>query len=262
MLDVIMNSSVVWLILAICTVGSMGFAIYTWLVGKKTKEISIDYYTNEIVKAENTLIPKLYMTFDGKKIKELSSTIFYIWNSGSDVINDNDIVKMKYLEIISKKDEILDAQIIRKSEESNNFVIKQCTEKNVQFDFEYVDCNEGITVQVLHMGNSDDLIVECKIKAGKKIRNCVELRKRKGIRKVWREIENIIMPMIIMLIASLISGVSINAFNLSQEIKYLALLCSSLVIGIVIMIMYFIIEKVIKSKFSRVIPASLKCSSK
>ena len=262
MLEEIMNSPVAWLMLALCTVGSMGFAIYTWIIGRKTKEISIDYHTNEIIKTENTPIPKLRMTFDGKEIKDLSSTIFYIWNSGSDVINIDDIVKTKQLEIVSEGENILDAQIIRKSEESNKVIIEQCTSTKVRFNFEYLDSNEGITVQVLHMGNNDDLSVECKIKAGKKIRNCVQLRNCKGIRGVWREIEDGVLPVIIMIIASIISGLIINLFNLSNEIKIWGLFLGTLVIGVIIVFLYFIILRKINKTFNRVIPNSLKDTKK
>ena len=50
MVEELMSNPYAWLFLSLCTVASFVFAIYTWINGKKTKEISIDNCTNEIGK--------------------------------------------------------------------------------------------------------------------------------------------------------------------------------------------------------------------
>ena len=49
-LKALMNNPYAWLTLSVCTILSLVFAIYTLVVDKKRKEISTDYYTNEIIK--------------------------------------------------------------------------------------------------------------------------------------------------------------------------------------------------------------------
>ena len=60
---------------------------------KKTKEISIDYSSNDIIKQGKQLIPNLKIEFDCKRIEDLTSTTYYIWNSGNEVLNNADIVE-------------------------------------------------------------------------------------------------------------------------------------------------------------------------
>ena len=59
MVEELMSNPYAWLFLSLCTVASFVFAIYTWINGKKTKEISIDNCTNEIVKMGKSPINKL-----------------------------------------------------------------------------------------------------------------------------------------------------------------------------------------------------------
>lgn len=108
MINKLMSNPYAWLILSFCTIFSVAFAIYTRIVEKRTKEISIDYYSNDIIKRGKQPIPKLKIEFDGQKIEDLTATTFYIWNSGSDVINNTDIVG-ETLNIKYKSDKILDA---------------------------------------------------------------------------------------------------------------------------------------------------------
>ena len=76
MVEELMSNPYAWLFLSLCTVASFVFAIYTWINGKKTKEISIDNCTNEIVKMGKSPINKLLilriLKYD-KKIKSILS---------------------------------------------------------------------------------------------------------------------------------------------------------------------------------------------
>lgn len=173
-----MENPYAWLILSVCTVGSLIFAIYTWFVGKKVKEISVDYSSNHIVKTGKSPIPKLEMKYNGKGIDNLSSTFFYIWNSGNEVVNDEDLVKVCPLKIKCDSEQILDAQIIKQSDDSNGFFIKKIAPEEVELQFEYIDCGEGVSIQVLHAGAEDKFSLDCKIKGGRKIKDCVKNRKK------------------------------------------------------------------------------------
>lgn len=128
----LMGNPYAWLFLALCTVVSLFFAIYTWIKGKKTKEISIDNYTNEIVKMGKSPINKLEMKFDGKAIQELSSTIYFLWNSGSDVINASDMVGKNPIKIICEDEQFLDVKILKQSDESNSFQITDFNAANIE----------------------------------------------------------------------------------------------------------------------------------
>lgn len=102
-MEKLMSNPYAWSVLSLCTVFSLIFAIYTWIVGRKTKEISVDYFSNEIIKQGKNPISKLNIEFEGKPIQDLTSTVFYIWNSGSEVINHDDVVE-KALKIKCKSE--------------------------------------------------------------------------------------------------------------------------------------------------------------
>lgn len=78
MFDELMSNSFAWIFLSLCTIFSVIFAIYTWIVGYKRKEISVDYSSNDIIKQGKQPIPKLDIKYEHKTIQDLSATIFYI----------------------------------------------------------------------------------------------------------------------------------------------------------------------------------------
>lgn len=65
----LMNNPYAWALLSLCTIISLVFAIYTWIVGRKIKEISIDSSINEIIKQGKNPISKLDIKFEGNKFK-------------------------------------------------------------------------------------------------------------------------------------------------------------------------------------------------
>ena len=138
MMNELMSNPYAWLILSFCTIFSVVCAIYTWIVGKRTKEISIDYYSNDIIQPGKQPIPKLSIEFDGQKIEDLTATTFYIWNSGNDVINNTDIVG-ETLKIECKSDKILDTQIIKQSDHINgkndSNILLRNTIRFIEFSF-------------------------------------------------------------------------------------------------------------------------------
>ena len=91
----LMQNPYAWAILSVCTIAAFIFAIYTWFVGKKKKEISYVYSTYEIIKMGNSVIPGVQLLYHGKDIADLTITRYAIWNSGNEVLNSTDIVATK-----------------------------------------------------------------------------------------------------------------------------------------------------------------------
>lgn len=178
-----MNSPTAWLVLSFLTVFSTFFGVFSWMIGKKRKQFSVSCRTNEIIIAGKTQIEKLNIQYDGETIDNLSASKFYIWNSGNTVINTSDIVDSRPLCIKNTgSSTILDARILKISEETNRFTISRATKGMVELTFDYVDSGEGLVLQILHDGVSQDLELDCKIKGGKPIRDC-SIIKRKNLNK-------------------------------------------------------------------------------
>jgi len=180
MLEKLMDSPIAWGILSLLAIFSTLFAIYTWIAGKKYKRFSVSCKTNEIIISGKTQIEKLNIKYDGYDIPDLSSSKFYIWNSGNTVIYPTDIVISRPLCIKNSGNlKILDAQIIRNSEEANNFSITKTGDSFVELSFDYVDHGEGVVLQILHTGLSNDLELDCKIIGGKEIFDCSPFKRKK-----------------------------------------------------------------------------------
>lgn len=261
MLERLMSNPYAWLFLSLCTIASLFFAIYTWIKGKKTKEISLDNYTNEIVKMGKSPIHKLEMKFDGKSIQELSSTIYFIWNSGSDVINVSDMVGENPIKITCEDEQFLDVKIIKQSDESNTFQILDFNTTAIEISFDYIDSGEGVKLQILHTGNAEKIQVEYKIKGGKPKRNCAELRKESGMKKA---IADEVIPVFIWLFVFLMTALIVNIIGITVKAPFA--ITTALVITIVlsipltlIMILIFIkIKRTLKEVFHRTVPNALK----
>lgn len=170
MLEKLMDSPIAWGILALLAIFSSIFAIYTWLAGKSRKRFSVSCKTNEIIVAGKSSIDKLDIRYDGQSISNLSSSNFYVWNSGNTVISPYDIVSSRPLCIKNTGNaKVLNAEILKCSEETNKFSLAKVTDDVVEINFEYVDHGEGLLIQILHTGASNDLELDCKIKGGKGI---------------------------------------------------------------------------------------------
>lgn len=243
---------------SLCTVVSLIFAIYTWITGKKTKEISIDNYTNEIIKMGKSPIQKLEMKFDGKAIQDLSSTIYFIWNSGNDVINVNDMVGKKPIRITCKNEQFLDIKIIKQSDESNAFQILNFNSTNIEMTFDYIDSGEGLKFQILHTGTDEEIHVDYKIKGGKPKRDCVELRKESGIKKAIRAAAYELIPMIIWLLSFIMAALFSSIIGITGKGLFYTAIVLSIPITLILILFFVKLKNAVRQVFHRAIPSTLK----
>lgn len=264
MLDKLMNSPIAWLALSAVSVISLMFAIYTWIVGQKKKELSVSRKSEVIVKEGKNLINRFELRYNGQIISDLTSSKFYIWNSGNDVIDTKDIVESRSLCIVNTGNaEILDAQILLTSEPSNDFKITAFDSSTARLSFDYIEPGEGVLVQILHTGHASDLELNCKIKGGKDIRNCNLPKGDKGKSKgkIFRDFLLELWPTLLVII---FSGLALSVAARIKEIitnESLYMLLSIILISGSCILGISIATKMI-SKFNQVfhrsIPASLR----
>lgn len=264
MLEKLMNSPIAWGILSLLAVFSTVFAIYTWLDGKKHKRFSVSCKTNEIIIAGKNQIDKLNIQYDGYDIPDLSSSKFYIWNSGNTVIYPTDIVVSRPLCIKNcGNSKILDAQIIRNSEETNNFSITKNGDDFVELSFDYVDHGEGVVMQILHTGPLNELELDCKIIGGKEIfdRSPIKRKKEEPKSQVAIDIFCAMLP------AVLSFGLFFLSLNLVEVVQKAleTVPWIGVPVSVLIMVLAFatgifvgiIIPKLINKRLHRTIPSSL-----
>ena len=221
----LMQNPYAWGILSTCTIAAFIFAIYTWFVGKKKKEISYVYSTYEIIEMGNSVIPGLQLLYHGKDIADLTITRYAIWNSGNEVLNSTDIVATKQLSVICTKDtsKILDAKIVKQSDETNLFTVTQKNDRCVEVTFDYVAKQDGIILQVLHTGIATDFKVDCKIKGGNDLKNLSPQSTHKKSKKSFKRSLIILTGIECVLIAITSILVSLKSLGLISQDLFLRL---------------------------------------
>lgn len=257
MLEKLMRNPYAWLVLALCSIFSLVFAIYTWIIGRKRKEISIDYSSNAIIKQGKTPIEKLNIEFDGKQIQDLVATTYCIWNSGNEVISKEDVVG-KHLKIECESEVLLDTQVIIQSDESNNFVVTNMASNSIELGFEYMDSGEGVRLQILHTNLTDDLLLCCKLKGGNPIRNCNKIKKDKSIRGFIRSCIDEFVPMILFLTVTFSTLMVSKLLGFHYEEHGEVVLIVSVVATVLIYYVYMKMKKRIRNVLHRTIPNTLK----
>lgn len=245
----LMQNPYAWAFLALCTVFSLVFAVVTWLFSRTKKQISFAVSSYELIKARSSTIPKLKLQFDDKEIEALTSTQVTIWNSGNVAIKRDDIVDTRPLILNVDSGEILDVQIIKQNEDSNEFAAV-ISDGSVFVDFKYIDTNDGVVLKVFHTGKLDSLTLKCKIIGGKKPAKRDSIQEEKKALKA-----NVVSDCIAALSTVMFSLTVISEVKVIQ-IEAIAL--SSLVALLFFLLLDLVLIKLIKRVFHIGIPESLK----
>lgn len=235
-LEELMNNPYAWLTLALCTVFSVIYAIYAGVKGKEKKEISYIVNTYKIVQAGKNMIPEFQISYRGQTIDDLAVTRFVIWNSGNRLLNSNDIVDTKPLSITSNDDgpNILDASIIKRSEESNKFTIDKKSAHCAEIQFDYIDKQDGIIVQILHTGSAKNISLSTLIKGGKKLKN---VENRIMVKTVYSVIAMVVsaFALAITTIIAFEDEASFKSMQLDPKLKLFLLVGSMVSMGLMMM---------------------------
>lgn len=276
MIEALKNSSVVWIVLAICSligIPSFIFAIYTWFKGKNKKRISTEKKSYRIVKKSKRSIDRLKLFFDKKEIEDVAITQIALWNSGNEVIRKDDIASERHLCIKSKNDaNILDAEIAVESETSNKFKINSVTSECIELDFEFFDKKEGIVVQVIHTGSGLDIVPDCKIIGGELLKG---EKSNSKVRSIRNRIKNHVDKRIVFIVYEIILCIFLTYMSISEIVSFDKLVTiestynaivdprTSVIIGIVfsgVMTILFILFTIlsIKKMFRMNIPSKLR----
>lgn len=161
--------NIVFLILAIL---GIIFTTYFYYKSRKSKIPTYIVRTINLVREKIQKIETVEIIYSGEKVKNLSLTKIAIWNDGKETINYSDIASNNPIRIkIKESFEILDAEILFKKDEANDFNIQVSDDKNyINILFDYIDFEDGIVIQIFHTGNSsDDIFIDGKIKSVKNI---------------------------------------------------------------------------------------------
>lgn len=219
MLTKLMGSPISWTILSLITIFSLLYAIYCQHKNKERKEFSYFLKSSTLIERKKSKFEKLSITYNEQEIEDLCVSRFTIWNSGNRTLNRTDIVESRELSICASGDnDILDVELIACSETTNEFSIELVDHHCAKITFEYADKLDGVVVQIIHTGTTQDLSIDCKIKGGNPIKELVNEAVPKTLKKVLspRKAEKVAVIASIALIATTIIATvfyAISIFN-------------------------------------------------
>jgi hypothetical protein len=130
----------------------------TFYASRKRKILAYSYKQKAIIKDFKNEINGLEIKYNENLIEDLTSTNIGIWNKGRDPIKRGDIAPKAPIEIQFKENIIGDPTVlfIKTMENQINLSKKG---KKIVVDFDFLDFEDGITIQVFH---TSSLILESK----------------------------------------------------------------------------------------------------
>lgn len=135
---------------------SVALAVIFYVKGKKAKRPCYAMRSINLVRDLVGKVEALEMFYSGQRIENLTVTKIAFWNGGRETIYRQDIASAEPLIIQAKEGcKILDAKIIYEKNPANQFSINICgSQSTVELQFDYLDKDEGVIIQVIHTGKS------------------------------------------------------------------------------------------------------------
>lgn len=100
---------------------------------------------------------QIEILFLGNKIESLYKTLIYFWNDGNQIIKADDLKTIDRLKISTNENaKILSVEIVKCTRDVINFYLAKDGE-DYQVNFDYLDPTDGVLIEVLHTGNSENL---------------------------------------------------------------------------------------------------------
>lgn len=132
----------------------------------RRKQPAWAYKTVEIIDLGENAPPELQLSYEGKSIRGAYRTTVLLFNSGSGVIDSEDVTVPMTVRFIGG--EVLGEPEINKRSNVENKVSVIKNEANVVTDFMYLGNNDGIVFEVLHTAAKIDFNVNVKGVKGSK----------------------------------------------------------------------------------------------
>jgi hypothetical protein len=171
-----LSVNLLWLSVAGLIITFLG-VILTIIFFSKSKKIKLPYYavrSVNLVRDMVSSIESLEMLYSGEHIENLTATKIALWNAGHDTINGQDIASADPLAVhIKGESKILDAKVLHTKNPANQFSVDTADDRSfATIQFDYIDKDEGVVIQLFHTGrSSEDIEISGKIKGvGKPIR--------------------------------------------------------------------------------------------
>ena len=162
-------------------IGILGIltAVYFALKNRKIKQLSYQNKSFDLIDDEISKIENFDVLYNGERIKDLTVSKIYLWNSGNTIIYNSDIASKDRIRCVFPDSAILNSKIIAVADDACNIRLgEKQTGGILPIEFEYLEKNQGVVINVLHTEmkrirnendkeESDEIKLVGKIKDGK-----------------------------------------------------------------------------------------------
>ncbi len=144
--------------------------ILLFFIGSRERKPTYAIKSFNIVESFSNIVKSMKMLYEDEQIENLTVTKIAILNRGRKSIRREDVSTSEPIQIhISEGYKILDAKFISIIEKANQFNIRLTKDRShFIVDFEYMDKDQGVVIQMFHTGLSDeDIEISGKFKEAK-----------------------------------------------------------------------------------------------
>ena len=146
-----------WVFNAVTTIiGVVGVTVALIAYFRPRKRLRLSYQTIStpyFAEDDYALPSELVMTFNGERVERLSKTTLIFWNSGTEVLKGEDIVRSEPLRIcLDADDRILSHQVAGVSKKTNQVQVDR-TEgafNELSLRYDYLDPRDGLVLEIMH----------------------------------------------------------------------------------------------------------------
>lgn len=239
-MSIIFNS---WIFILIgLLIGLIGILV-TIYISKKRKCLFYSIKSFNLLSNTVSSLPSFKASYKNKPIENLTVCKIHLWNSGTDIINNNDIPSSDNIRIeFPESVDILDQRIIATSHRTNQSSITIREEKKniLDIDFDYLTVKQGLVFTLLHTGKTEDKPrVLGTIKGGSSL-DSVESESVLKIHKIFDET----LPGILVLLTLVISIALLIIIDIRTWLKW--------IIGIIGVPIIFTLEFAIIQKIEQI----------
>lgn len=140
----------------ILSIISIPLSFYFYFRQKKEKILCFAIKSNTLVRNLSGIFRRVKVLYDEAPVENLTVTQIAFWNAGKEPIRKEDVATSEPLVVIaSNGNSILDVEIIKHNESSNNFDRTLTEDKKKCFIlFDYIDHKNTAVFQFIHTGSS------------------------------------------------------------------------------------------------------------
>ncbi|EDX70090.1 conserved hypothetical protein [Bacillus cereus NVH0597-99] len=134
-------------------------AIVTYRKSKIGQRLVYQSSATKIIGKNRNTPEEIQIYFRGNEVPRVIKTSLVIWNSGNETIKSSHITKEDPLRIqIEQSESIISYRILKETRRTNKVDLVLDKENELLFNFDYLDPNDGVRVEILHTDDKNPVV--------------------------------------------------------------------------------------------------------